>query len=100
MPIYVILTNNEIVRTGGKGFGVRRFLAKVRRLTDSVGGRIYTVRHGADLDAVYREIGEELRSQYLLAYYPSEAGEGGFRQVRVEVLVPGLEARTVAGYYR
>jgi Ca-activated chloride channel family protein len=99
VPIYVILTNNEIVRTGGKGFSVRRFLAKVRRLTEATGGRIYTVRAGADLETVYREIGEELRSQYLLAYYPKASEEGGFRPVEVEMTQRGLEARTVAGYY-
>jgi hypothetical protein len=38
VPIYFILTNNEIVRTGGKGLGVRRFLGRVQRLAEAVGG--------------------------------------------------------------
>lgn len=100
VPIYFILTNNEIVRTGGKGLGVRRFLKRVQRLSDSVGGRIYLVRQGEDLSAVYREIGEELRSQYLLAYYAEDPASERFRRVRVETVDPDLDVRTIAGYMR
>ncbi|MFP3941884.1 MAG: VWA domain-containing protein [Thermoanaerobaculia bacterium] len=100
VPVYFILTNNEIVRTGGRGLGVRRFLGRVRRLADAVGGRTYIVRHGEDLSAVYREIGRELRSQYLLAYYSEDLPEETFRRVRVEAADPDLEVRTIAGYFR
>jgi len=45
-------------------------------------------------------IGEELRSQYLLAYQSSKQGnDGKFRSVEVKLGRPGLEARTVPGYY-
>ena len=100
VPIYFILTNNEIVRTGGKGLGVRGFLGRVKGVTDAVGGRTYLVRQGEDLSAVYREIGEELRSQYLLTYYSEDLPEATFRRVRVEAVQPGLEVRTIAGYFR
>ena len=76
VPIYFILTNNEIVRTGGKGLGVRRFLGRVRRMTDEVGGKIYMVRADEDLSLVYRQIGQELRNQYLLAYYSKDVQIG------------------------
>ena len=91
VPIYFILTNNEIVRTGGKGLGVRRFLSRVERLSDEVGGRVFIVRQGADLSKVYREIGEELRSQYLLAYYSKDLPEETWRNVKVETVKAGLE---------
>jgi VWFA-related protein len=100
VPVYFILTNNEIVRTGGQGFSVRGFLGRVRGLADAVGGRIYLVRHGEDLSAVYREIGDELRSQYLLAYYSGDLPETTFRRVRVEAVRPDIEVRTIAGYFR
>lgn len=100
VPVYFILTNNEIVRTGGKGLGVRRFLGRVRNLADAVGGRVYLVRHGEDLSAVYGEIGRELRSQYLLTYYSEDPPEETYRRVRVEVVDPELEVRTIAGYFR
>lgn len=100
VPIYFILTNNEIVRTGGKGLGVRRFLGRVERLSEEVGGRVFIVRRGADLAQVYREIGEELQSQYLLAYYSRELPEETWRRVKVETVDPKLETRTITGTYR
>ena len=49
---------------------------------------------------VYRSIETELRSQYLLAYQSSKQGnDGKFRTVEVKLGRPGLEARTVPGYY-
>ncbi len=99
-PIYVILSNNEIVRTGGRGLSVRGFLGRLRELTGEVGGRVYLTRVGADLDAVYREIAEELRSQYFLGYYSPEGDGESWRRLEVEVEGSGLTARTIAGLFR
>ena len=99
-PIYFILSNNEIVRTGGKGLSVRGFLGRLRELTSEVGGRVYLTRVGDDLDAVYREIAEELRSQYFIGYY-SEQGDGrAWRRLKVDVKGAGLSARTISGFFR
>ena len=65
-----------------------------------VGGRIFLTRVNEDLEAIYREIDEELRSQYLLGYYPSDLSGDRWRDLRAEVDVPGATARTIAGYYR
>lgn len=100
VPIYIIISNNEIVRTGGQGLSVRPFLNRLERLARSVGGRVYYTRVGADLVKIYDEIAGELRHQYLIAYYPEEREGEEWRTVRVEVKGVGLEARTVAGYYR
>ena len=100
VPVYFILTNNEIVRTGGKGLGVRRFLGRVQRIAEAVGGRTYLVRQGEDLSAVYAEIGRELRSQYLLTYYADDPQAETFRRIRVETTDPDLDVRTIAGYVR
>jgi Ca-activated chloride channel family protein len=100
VPVYFVLTNNEIVRTGGKGLGVRGFLGRVRELAGEVGGNIYVVRHGEDLSAVYGEIGRELRSQYLLTYYSEDLPEATYRRVRVEAVDPALRVRTIAGYFK
>ena len=49
--------------------------------------------------AVYAEILAELRSQYVLTYYPREGGGDAFREVKVDVKKSGLKARTISGYY-
>jgi Ca-activated chloride channel family protein len=98
-PIYVILSNGELVRTGGRGLYVRPLLARFRRLTRAVGGHLYLARVDATLEHVYAEIAAELRSQYLLGFYAA-AGDEEWRPLRVEVRRPGVEARTLEGYFR
>ena len=100
VPVYVILSNNEIVRTQGKGLSVRGFLKRLEGLVDSVGGRVFFARVGEDLQRVYEEIDEELRSQYVVGYYSHDAGGREWRKVDVDVAGSGLKARTIAGYYR
>lgn len=98
VPVYVILANNEIVRTEGRALGVRRFVSRVRRLAESVGGRVYLAHYDDDLDKIYAEIGRDLRSQYLLSFYPRGEAKGWRR---LKVVVPdGHEARAAAGYFR
>ncbi len=99
-PIYFILSNNEIVRTGGKGLSVRGFLGRLRELTEEVGGRVYFTRVGDDLDAVYREIAEELESQYFIGYYSKQGDGREWRKLKVDVKGSGLSARTISGFYR
>jgi Ca-activated chloride channel family protein len=100
VPVYFILSNDEIYRTGGKSLNIRSFLGRLNNLTHEVGGRVYITRVDEDLSRIYREIDEELHSQYLLGYYPQGAGGDRWREVEVQVGVPGATARTIAGYYR
>ena len=56
-------------------------------------------RPARELRPVYREIEQELRSQYLLAYNSNQEGAGdAFRPVQVRV-AGGRRARTMSGYY-
>jgi Ca-activated chloride channel family protein len=100
VPVYVVLSNNEIRRTEGKGLQVKGFLGRLETLTESVGGKIFMARVGEDLQNVYKEIDEELRSQYVVGYYSQDTGGREWRNVEVDVDQPGLKARTIAGYYR
>jgi hypothetical protein len=99
IPIYVILTNNEIVRTEGRGLQVRAFMGRLEELVEQVGGRLVFTRVGADLREVYGEIARELRSQYVLGYYADRTAVGEWREVEVEMTVPGLTARAPSGYW-
>ena len=47
----------------------------------------------------YKQIADDLRSQYSLSYYPSNRNhDGRYRQIRVEVKQPGATVRTRSGY--
>lgn len=100
VPIYVIISNNEIERTGGKSLTVKGFLGRLDNLVSEVGGRVFLTRVDDDLSDIYQQIDEELRSQYVVGYYVQEAGGNRWRRVKVDVEVPGAKVRTLAGYYR
>ncbi|MCS6805593.1 MAG: VWA domain-containing protein [Acidobacteriota bacterium] len=80
-------------------FGVNEGVLK--KLSQETGGRAYFPENPEQLDAAFRQIEEELRSQYLIAYYPSNtAMDGSFR--KIEVRAPNrkdLRFRHRLGYY-
>jgi Ca-activated chloride channel family protein len=72
----------------------------LERLAEVTGGRIFKPESFANLNSVYREVAEDLRSQYSIYYSPQDkARDGRFRRVRVEVRNPQLRAKTRMGYF-
>ncbi|HET9212944.1 MAG TPA: VWA domain-containing protein, partial [Thermoanaerobaculia bacterium] len=73
---------------------------QLARLAAETGGRSFFVRGTDELDGAYQEIQRDLRSRYRISYQSSNTRPGeAFRTVRVEVARPGVEARTISGYY-
>ena len=81
---------------GVKGLFVDDTLDVFTRYT---GGKQYTFLTTKTLERVTTALGAELHSQYLLAYSPSNKGEGGYHDIRVVVNRPSLEVRTRPGYW-
>jgi Ca-activated chloride channel family protein len=72
----------------------------LRRLASETGGLAYFPLGADDLPRIYREIADELTSQYLVAYAPANvARDGRWRRLAVRVNRPNYSARTKAGYY-
>jgi VWFA-related protein len=73
----------------------------LRRLSEETGGRAYFPHGPDDLLDDFRQIESELRSQYLVAYSPSNTTrDGSFR--RIEVRLAGRDGVRVIhrrGYY-
>jgi len=74
------------------------------QLSEDTGGRYYYATSMSQLDDAFRKISDELRTQYLLAYYPAQrASFSDFRKIQVSVNgVPDAAAYRVrhrAGYY-
>jgi len=67
--------------------------------TRFTGGREYSFVGERSLEKAVSGISEELHSQYLLSYSPSNQTEGGFHDIRVNVNRPNLEVRTRPGYW-
>src|SRR5437667_2832047 len=74
------------------------------QLSEDTGGKYYYASSLPQLDQAFRSISDELRTQYLLAYYPSQRlADSDFR--RIEVRLTGVEGssdyktRHRTGYY-
>jgi VWFA-related protein len=73
---------------------------KLNQLSEETGGRAFFLKNVSELPAIYTQVEEELRSQYLIAYQSSNTSGGAtFRSVDLKVLRPGMEAKTIRGYY-
>jgi VWFA-related protein len=73
---------------------------KLGRIASETGGAVFSVESASGLPRIYKQIDEELRSQYLLSYVPKRAlGPGKWRKVEVKMTPANLTARTIAGYY-
>ena len=98
VPVYLILVNNEAARTDGRSLSSRAFVSRLERIARAGGGRVYFVRTNQDLDPIFAAIAEELRSHYLVTYYPLiDPGGPLWRPVEVRVERRGVSARTVEG---
>ena len=72
------------------------------QLAHDTGGKYYYADSADSLDAAFQQVSKELRTQYLIAYYPSPSGTGSdFRKIDVKAARPGedLVVRHRAGYY-
>ena len=82
------------------GLGDKVEKNKLSRLAEETGGRAFFPRDAGELPGIYSTIDEELRSQYLIAYQSATARKDpGFRTVELKVSRPGMEAKTIRGYY-
>lgn len=74
------------------------------QLSSDTGGRYFYATSVPQLDDAFRQISDELRTQYLLAYYPSQRlTDSDFRRVKVSILgagsSTGFKVRHRVGYY-
>jgi VWFA-related protein len=84
---------------GGMGFGGGGE-GDLKKMSEETGGQVFTVNHKHPLSEVFKEIQEELRNQYSIAYSPDNpVKDGGFR--RIEIKVDKSEDRVQArnGYF-
>jgi Ca-activated chloride channel family protein len=77
------------------------------QLSKDTGGKYYYAESIQQLDQAFRQVSEELRTQYLIGYYPNRRlSDSPFRRIQVELIKKsdneeraGLLVRHRAGYY-
>jgi Ca-activated chloride channel family protein len=91
-----------IAADAGRDLGGEHALVQ---LSHDTGGRHYYAESIAKLDEAFRQISDELRTQYLLAYYPVQRlANSDFRRIEVRVrteksAADALSIRYRSGYY-
>jgi Ca-activated chloride channel homolog len=75
------------------------------QISNDTGGKYYYAKGGEQLDDAFRKISDELRTQYLLAFYPSrQVSDSPFRRIQVELSKKDTDGKPYqvrhrAGYY-
>jgi len=70
------------------------------RIAVETGGRIFLPQGFDELGGAYQQVADELRSQYVIFYTPTDATrDGGYRAIRVKLKSPAYHATSRLGYY-
>lgn len=88
VQIYVIGFVNELSKEGGFISKSPQGKAKdfLERLAKETGGKVYFPNALSELNGIAQDIASELRTQYILSYYPTdEAKDGRFKNIKVTV---------------
>src|SRR5205085_9805897 len=93
-PVLVVPIPNE----AGRNVGGENALTTMAQWT---GGRVFAPTVGAALDQAFTDIIRELRTQYLLAFYPRDVPltKDRFHRLEIKVRRPDLRVTARNGYY-
>jgi Ca-activated chloride channel family protein len=93
-PVLVVPITND----AGRNLGGEHALTTMALGT---GGRVFQPTLGAALDIAFSDIIKDLRTQYLLAYYPKDVPptKNRFHRLQVRVRRPDLRVTARNGYY-
>jgi VWFA-related protein len=79
---------------GGGGRG------ELQRMSSDTGGKVFDVDRRHTLDDAFREIQDDMRSQYAIGYTPTNARKDGtFRKIDLRVSNKDYKVQTRKGYY-
>ncbi len=68
----------------------------LNKISESTGGRAYFPRDERELREAFKQIQEEMRSQYLLAYEPvNSEQDGSYRKIEIKLVNPELAKQKV-----
>ncbi len=91
--LVVPITNDAGRNTGGEN--------ALTTLAQGTGGKVFAPSVGAGLDATFDEILRDLRTQYLIGYYPRDVPltKNRFHTIQIKTVRPDLRVLSRNGYY-
>jgi VWFA-related protein len=85
---------------GGLVFGGGGGGSYLRQMSEETGGHVYKVDRKHTLEQVFKELQDEMRSQYAIAYTPlNETKDGGYRKIDIKLTNKDYKAQARKGYY-
>lgn len=73
----------------------------LRKISDRTGGRAFFPTQPNELQGSFAQIDQELRSQYLIGYSPTNKNrDGSYRRTRIEIINPALRQNKAQVFYR
>ncbi|HZT31060.1 MAG TPA: VWA domain-containing protein [Bryobacteraceae bacterium] len=70
------------------------------KMANETGGRVFKVDRKHTLPEVFKELQDEMRSQYAIAYTPiNEARDGSYRHIEIRLKDKNLKVQARKGYY-
>ncbi|HLL75798.1 MAG TPA: VWA domain-containing protein [Pyrinomonadaceae bacterium] len=99
VQIYVIGFTNELSTESGfiRKSPKEKAVKLISRLATETGGRAFFPNSVSELPQIAEEITKDLRTQYVIGYYPTNsARDGSFRQIRVQIADAGKRDKRIA----
>ena len=79
---------------GGGNSGV------LKRMCEETGGRMFDVGRGGNLDGIFKQIQDELRTQYSVSYSPTNSKkDGSYRKLEIKMSNKDYKVQARKGYY-
>jgi VWFA-related protein len=83
-----------MITLGGGGEGY------LKKMSDETGGHVFKADRKHTLDQVFKELQDEMRSQYAIGYTPvNDKKDGSFRKVDLRLADKNLKVQARKGYY-
>ena len=96
----VVIYSIEYEDRGFYGFGGGGGGSVLEKMSNETGGRVYRVDRSHPLQAVFKELQEEMRSQYAIGYVSThDARDGSYRKLDIRTKDKTLKVQARKGYY-
>jgi VWFA-related protein len=100
--IYSIEYSDPSAYGGGWGISLGGGMGSsaLHKMSDETGGHVYRVDRKNTLDVVFKELQDEMRSQYSIGYTPlNDNKDGSYRKLDIKLSNKDLKAQARKGYY-
>lgn len=98
--VYSIYYVDPAAYGGGFGFGGGGGEGELKKMSDETGGRVLKVDRKNSLDDIFKEIQDEMRSQYALSYTPTNSKkDGSYRKLEFKMSNKDYKVQARKGYY-